>query len=628
MAENELDFAPITRIEQYLARIAGQDAYPYPETPISRIEMYLNKIAGGGTGGVVNSVNGETGTVVLDASNIKLDKDDENSKTIAEFAADAVTIIKITDTSTTMGDVAAQLNTINTNGEHVLFDVSALGASMYLCTIFIDTTANVYKIVDIVVGRVAEGAYNASKLLTMAIAGANAIATQSQIDNLQRQVDELGGSEIFSDWEALGNLILSGDPDNIISAGDTVDVNWNKTVLGTTTNGLTVTCTDRDKFVTGVGEAEAKDYLFVYNGSAWTYNEEAISLTDFGLSVSGTPATGEVMTISTTVDTVEYTFTSKDTVDVTDANVPHNWLLEQTYAPDTKAYDAIEACMLLAQGKTLAAGDYYWTAHLQGSDSAQTRYFTIAADITATDEDIQFAPTSTNWTSPYVPTSMTPYYKGQTTALGSAISLSATAIEGAVDVSTIDGVTVHDSTYQMAFGSNCWANSNIRQWLNDDTTGTFTAKSAWDRPSAYNFGAGFLYAIDPRVKALMQTAEVKWTAGYNAEGFTQGTTYTAEDKVFLLSMKEMSFDINTSEGAATTLYSEYTNNTLTNSAIAQRSKYNKAGGTKNSYRWSRSAGVPGAGSARNVTAAGSNDSSYANHAIYVAPAFCIGKASA
>ena len=333
----DLDFEPISREEQYLARIAGQNNHPYPAEPISRIEMYLDAIAGGGTGGVVNSVNGKSGTVVLDAGDIKLDKTDENSKTLAEFAADAVTIIKITDTSTTMGDVAAQLNTINTNGEHVLFDVSALGASMYLCTIFIDTTANAYKIVDIVVGRVAEGAYNASKLLTMAIAGANAIATQSQIDNLQRQVDELGGSEIFSDWEALGNLILSGDPDNVISAGDTVDVNWNKTVLGTTTNGLTVTCTDRDKFVAGVGEAEAKDYLFVYNGSAWTYNEEAISLADFGLSVSGTPATGEVMTISTTVDTVEYTFTSKDTVDVTDANVPHNWLLEQTYAPDTKA---------------------------------------------------------------------------------------------------------------------------------------------------------------------------------------------------------------------------------------------------------------------------------------------------
>ena len=43
-------------------------------------------------------------------------------------------------------------------------------------------------------------------------------------------------------------------------------------MLGTTTSGLTVNCTDMDKYIGGVGEAEEADYLFVYDGAAWTYN--------------------------------------------------------------------------------------------------------------------------------------------------------------------------------------------------------------------------------------------------------------------------------------------------------------------------------------------------------------------
>lgn len=548
----------------------------------------------------------------------------------ASVAGDFISIIKITDTTITLGDVNSILNGtggINPRGLHIMFDVGALGASMYLCTIYLDTTTNVYKIFDLVLGRVAEGTYDATKLLTMCIANADTIATQSQIDALQKEINDLGGKTVVEDWDKLGDMIKDGTSTNVVSAGDITDINWIATVIGSTTNGLTVSCSNIDTFANGIGEAEAKTYLFVYNGSAWTYNEQAVNLADYAITVSGTPATGEVMTIQTTVTTRSYTFTGYDDVEAVDANVPHNWLMEQTYAPDTKAYDAIEACMVLAQGKTLAAGNYYWSAHLQGSDSLQTRYFTISADITATNADIQFAPTATNWTSPYVPTSMTPYYKGQTTALGSAIALSADEISGAVDVSTIDGVSVHDSTYQMAFGSNCWANSNIRQWLNDDTTGTFVAKSAWDRPSGYNYGAGFLFGIDPRVKALIQPAKVKWTAGYNAEGYTQGTTYTAEDKAFLLSMKEMSFNINTAEGEISDLYGEYTNNTLTNDAVAARAKYNKAGGTLNSYRWSRSANTSNAYDARNVASTGTNDSYRARGAHYVAPAFIIGKST-
>ena len=89
----------------------------------------------------------------------------------------------------------------------------------------------------------------------------------------------------------------------------------------------------------------------------------------------------------------------------------------------------------------------------------------------------------------------------------------------------------------------------------------------------------------------------------------------------------MSFNIQTAEGTATGLYSAYTNNVLTNNAVPARAKYNKAGGTLNSYRWSRSAVSSLANCARVVASSGSDGYNTAFSGCYVAPALNIGKST-
>ena len=89
----------------------------------------------------------------------------------------------------------------------------------------------------------------------------------------------------------------------------------------------------------------------------------------------------------------------------------------------------------------------------------------------------------------------------------------------------------------------------------------------------------------------------------------------------------MSFDIQLNEGNATDLYSEYTNNTLTNTAVAARAKYNKAGGTLNSYRWSRSGFSGRAIDSRYVTSTGGSNNGNAYYGNFTAPAFIIGKSA-
>lgn len=547
----------------------------------------------------------------------------------ASVAGDFISIIKVIDQGITLGDINTLLNGtggINPQGLHIMFDVGALGASMYLCTIFIDADAGVYKIFDIVLGRVAEGTYSSTKLLSMAIANADTIATQSQIDDLQEQVNELGGKSLIKDWDTLGEQIKAGTSQNYIHIGDTVEVNWNKTVLGVTTpSSLTVTCTDRQAFIQKMGEAEAKDYLFVYDGANWTYNESTVVLSEYGLSITGAPVTGEVMTITTTVEKVSYTFVSYDTAEPTDSELAHNWLLEQTYAPTTRVFDTYESLFNLAQGNTLTAGAYKLTAYSYLSGANVTVYFNVPADITATDGDIQFASQGYQNVSGYIPSAIRPVYKGSTTYLANSISITKTEITGATDVSTVTGVSV-GVIDQATFGDNDWGYSNLRAFLNNTQAGNHYEPSwAFDRPTSYSTGDGFLYCIDPRVLALIQACNVKCTAGYGHDDHPRNSTYTVSDKVFLLSMKEMSFDINTAEGTLTQLYGSYTNNTLTNDAVASRAKYNKAGGTLNSYRWSRSAYASYANYARIATSAGSHDGGGAVGGRYVAPAFIIGK---
>ena len=569
--------------------------------------------------------------------------------------ASYVNTIKITNQGTTLADIASTLNTVNGNGRHVFFDVSALGAGAYLCTIFLDgypdaTTSTAYKLFDLVTGRYAEGSYTGTTLLSMIIANADSIATQSQINQLQKEINEIGGINLITDYDALGKAIADGTSTDTISFGDTIDINWINSVTGySTTSGSTVTCTDKDAFITQLGECEAKTYMFVYDGTNWTYNGETINLATWGLSYSGTAVSGEVMTITTTVTPVSYTFTSYDTVEAKSDSIAHNWLLEQTYAPTTKAYSTYESLFCVQAGKTVPAGKYY----LQMYSYLKSKYFnicfTLSADMGSTTKIQAKSNGYSSGTikdkdgndvaSAYYPSSLSPIVYQTGASAGSNIAISilsdADATSGgytnlaSLNVDESDPVVVVGSMDKSSLGNNCWADSNIRQWLNDDTAGdNFVPTYDNNVASSYNRGAGFLYGIDPRAKALIQTAKVKWTAGRDNKNWAYNTTYTAEDKVFLLSMKEMAFaTINTAEGTMTGLYGSYCNNTATDSAVASRAKYNKAGGTLNSRRGARSAVVSGAYVSRYVTSAGGGDGSSACNGYYFAPAFIFGKAS-
>jgi len=103
-------------------------------------------------------------TIVIDITGLDLSSNILQD-IIEEIVGRELKIVKLTNLGTTMGDMNTMLTSINSQGLHVDFDVSAFGAGMYLTNIFIDTVAGVYTIFDRVKGRVARGVYDATKLV-------------------------------------------------------------------------------------------------------------------------------------------------------------------------------------------------------------------------------------------------------------------------------------------------------------------------------------------------------------------------------------------------------------------------------------------------------------------------------
>lgn len=113
---------------------------------------------------------------------------------------DLLHVIKITDPDTTMGEVVTQLAAVNTAGDHVVFDVSALSTGMYLVTIYL--SSQVYRVCDLVTGYTGTGVFSSGDLLADILAGSsNAWALfKAKVDAGTAPTDYAVGSQLTDKW--------------------------------------------------------------------------------------------------------------------------------------------------------------------------------------------------------------------------------------------------------------------------------------------------------------------------------------------------------------------------------------------------------------------------------------------
>ena len=149
----------------------------------------------------------------------------------------------------------------------------------------------------------------------------------------------------------------------------------------------------------------------------------------------------------------------------------------------------------------------------------------------------------------------------------------------------VNTIGTFNSIMRRAYGSNNWAESAARQWLNSSAA----ANSWWQRQTIFDLvpnyanKAGFLAGLDPDfVDALGAVDIVTARNTIYDMGDTLGGSYTTRDKLFLPSMTEIGLGSNYSvaEGSVLPLYDGATQ--------TDRIKYDQAAQTTARYWWLRS----------------------------------------
>lgn len=405
--------------------------------------------------------------------------------------------------------------------------------------------------------------------------------------------------------------------------------------------GITAASVDGIAFMKKLGTAHEGVYEFVYSGSAWRKGDEGVNLSDYGITVTGTPAKDD--TVAITVTTSDLTF---DIVDF-DKHTPRGGRYAHTIdllLHDVAAYGTIPFCapqLLYRTDVELPAGNYKFTLdharYGNGTEYDGTFMFTTTKPIPV-DGGFRHTNPIGGWKEKYAKSDVLgnyiTTYGARPTRTEIETGLTVTEWDGTTECTDLGTFTAqkreyytddgkHNFTERNAYGSNRWRDSVYRQWLNSDapavTSGSavsnwWTPQSVFDRVPGGAKLAGFLYGLDPDFVKSIGEVEVK-TALYECDRAGNATYDITYDKVFLLSRKEVFGSdeySNISEGSLLEYFNGATN--------ADRIKYQNGSPR---WWWLRTPYSGTANNVRYVNTGGMLDNYYASYAYGVVPACCI-----
>lgn len=407
--------------------------------------------------------------------------------------------------------------------------------------------------------------------------------------------------------------------------------------------GISEATVDMIAFLAAIGDAQTGVYEVIYDGADWRKEDNAINLTTYGITVTGTPQEGDHVVI--TVTATEQCFDVMDH----DTHTPVNPALTHTMPlllHDIATIGTIPFCppqLLYYTDVELPAGSYKFTldhgAYGGGIDQDGTYMFTTDVAIPA-DGGIRHSAVGVYKESGYAKTDIT---SGKVIIYGGGDARA--IVKDNIACSEWDGVTEctdlgtftarsvtyhtadgkHNFTERCAYGSNRWKTSAVRQWLNSDAgpvpdgseivSNWYTRQTVFDRPPGGAKLAGYLYGLDPGLIAVICPVRVR-TALPDPDKVPDGDPYEeTEDKVWLASMTEVygSNNNNVAEGSQFEYWKDTTN--------AAKIKYQ---GSTARYWWLRGPYPGGAYLVRYVHASGALNINFAYNAYGFVPGLCIG----
>ena len=286
----------------------------------------------------------------------------------------------------------------------------------------------------------------------------------------------------------------------------------------------------------------------------------------------------------------------------------------EKYVRNGVAMDATEA--LMAVTTELPAGTYKFT--IPDYDATyggnKTYYFVLNNSVPVGGQLVL------NWPYQAVPRTITTYASATATtsieSYGTAASPLPEWVEGtspeAIDLGTVTlSATATTNTYgifnhihRARYGSNNYAQSGIRQYMNTTTTNWWTPQTIFDRQHGLNSSTGILGTLNTDFVNVLATPSITNIANntfeyqsLNGDTFTLDTEYTIDtDKLFLLSYSEVNLSASPTLGTVLDYYIDADN--------TKRIKYNRTNNSTARYWWFRTPTPTSAGYVRGCDTSG------------------------
>ena len=379
-------------------------------------------------------------------------------------------------------------------------------------------------------------------------------AEEMQAKALLKIAGKMGAYDNADNWMEYQAYIRAGLAGQVSPPGALIPVQKETGLSVTVTGGVTSATVDEETFLLKTGHAGNAAYEFIFDGAAWHLNGEAVEMSQYGITVSGTPAEGDAVVVHEVASEIMFEVVSLD------YDVPVNEYLEHSvslYTRDLLLYGSIPFCSpqkLVSVREALPAGTYNITLDHGCYDNTtvedSTYQFTTTREIPA-GGGIRHT-TMGGWLSSGYGIS---HVTGGTfityDASGNVIEQGLACTEGTSGTS-LGTATASNPTYRVTdsvnftqrqiYGSNRNAHSANRKWLNSDAAGAasgqiaswWTASDEFDMPVRSTL-PGFLHGMDPAFLAIVAPVRKRTALGI-ADGYGYEDT---EELVFEPSMTEL-----------------------------------------------------------------------------------------
>jgi len=476
-----------------------------------------------------------------------------------------------------------------------------------------------------------EDANKAAATVGAAVEAANnsKTAADTAAGNANTAADNANAAKEAADTAAENANTAAGAANTATENANSATENANKAAEGAgnlnisaeqTATGATITVTDRE----GVQTSVHIDTLTAIK--TWEDVKNAVRL---GLGATLFPVGYEFTTEdSVTGAVITWVVRGHDNHIAANKKLAHTMTLETKYVYGTAngtyrsfVFDATEALYYAAE--ELPAGTYNFTL-LAGYDTTygggKTLSFTLTKPVPA--GGVIMFPWAYQKQS--TDTKISTYASNAATAAIESVAVTESADGTSLGVA--DGTVENlNHTHRIRYGSNNYAQSAARQWLNSDAAagGVWAPTTVFDRPPSWNTSySGFMLGLPADFLAVVQPAAIPCRTNsifevnsLDGTEFATNQVYTLKDKFFLLSRPEIYGTWDSATYKDGTLLEFYEGLTDT-----ERIKYDAAGSARSC--WLRSP-VPGyAYYERGVATSGALGSNYASYALGVAPA-CI-----